>query len=443
MLIQEIYRFLINNARYINIISQELELACLCIDYLNLPAFGRQPTTQTVLNGDYGFLDYAVLNWTRHLEAGTLRPDDYGDKVGELSESLETFIRNHWSEPTVRLPISGRMKKRLKCFELLDYYDQLEQAVTSWKRQLRILDGVKSGEVTLDLADLVLGVRKVLEDIVRSDWGPTVHKTIEDKYGNMIFKCPRLTCQFFVIGFGTETERDEHLDKHTRPFRCTEEGCRGSFFGFASIWERDKHLTHTHPDEASHDREFPTGEDVARSMRHDTATQGTPATQEEAPPPGPEIGHLSESDSESVSVSVSESDSVLEAEPEEQSQLRSRERGKPRHFQCPHCPNVYGKKFNLESHLQSHTDERPFPCPQCTKAFARQTDLTRHQKTHQEKQHVCRGVLRNGATWGCGKAFSRADTLKTHYKSEAGQRCILPFEQENNEEQEFEGLIQP
>ncbi|RBA12653.1 hypothetical protein FPRO05_04103 [Fusarium proliferatum] len=414
-------RFLTGNARYIDIVAKELELACVCIDYLNLPAFACQPTKERVLNGDYGFMDYAVLNWIRHLEVGTLNVSGHEDKVGELSESFETFLRNHWRGPATSVPISEGTKKRLECFKALDFYDQLEQSVASWKNQLRLSKGVKSREVALDLGDLTLSVRKVLEDIVTSSSDPSIHKTINDKYGNMIFKCPRLTCQFFVNGFLTEKERDEHLDKHIRPYRCRDEGCRGSIFGFASMRERDKHLRVTHRDEASHDREFPTDEDVARSMRNDIVTQETPTAQEEAPSPQPEAGHLSESDFES--------DSVLEPGPEEQSQLRSRERGKPRHFQCPHCPNVYGKRFNLKSHLQSHTDERPFPCPQCTKAFARQTDLTRHQKTHQEKQHVCRGVLGNGATWGCGKAFSRADTLKTHHKSEAGQRCILPFEQ--------------
>ncbi|SCV33624.1 uncharacterized protein FFB14_04610 [Fusarium fujikuroi] len=373
--------FLTGNARYIDIVAKELELACICIDYLNLPAFGCQPTKERVLNGDYGFMDYAVLNWIRHLEVGTLNIGGHEDKVGELSESLETFIRNHWREPATSVPISEGTKKRLERFKALDFYDQLEQSVASWKKQLRLSKGVKSREVALDLGDLTLSVRKVLEDIVTSSSDPSIHKTINGRYGNMIFKCPRLTCQFFVIGFLTEKERDAHLDKHTRPFRCTDEGCSGSIFGFASIRERDKHLKDTHPDEASHDREFPTDEDVARSMRNDIVTQETSAAQEEAPPPQPEAGPLSESESES--------DSVLEPEAEPE------QRDKPRHYQCPHCPKVYGKKFNLKSHLQSHTDERPFPCPQCTKAFARQTDLTRHQKTHKEKQHTT-GAAGNG-----------------------------------------------
>ncbi|CVK84365.1 uncharacterized protein FPRN_01929 [Fusarium proliferatum] len=423
--------FLIENSRYIDIVAKELELACLCIDYLNLPAFGCPPIAERILNGDYGFLDYAILNWTRHLEAGILQVDGHEDRIGELSESLETFIRMHWKRPTVRLPISGGTKKRLKCFETLDFHDQLEQSMTSWKRQMRLFEGVKSGEVALDLSSLVLSVRKVLEDIVTSSSDASIQKTIEDKYGNMIFKCPRLTCQFFVVGFLTEKERDEHLNKHIRPYRCRYEGCRGSIFGFASLEQRDKHIRDVHSEDSSHDQEFPTDEDVARSMRNNTVTEEAYVALEEAQLPLPEQEPLPETDS----------DSLPEPEREAQRQPRSRKIGKPQQLKCPHCPKVYTKRFNLTSHLNSHTDERPFRCDECTKAFARLSDLTRHEETHQKRQHVCIGVLRNGATWGCGKAFGRADTLKTHHKSEAGQRCILPFEQEKEQGSPFEDLV--
>ncbi|KAF5577104.1 zinc finger domain-containing protein [Fusarium pseudoanthophilum] len=306
--------FLIEKKRYIDVVAKEIELAVLCIDYLNLPAFGCAPTATRILNGAYGFLDYAVLNWTRHLEAGILHLDGQKDTIHELAESLETFIRMHWREPTVRLPISSGTKKRLKCFEDLDFYDQLEQSVASWKKQLRVLEGVKPGEIALDLSSLVTSIRKALEDIVTSSPDGSIQETIEDKYGNMIFKCPRLTCELFVIGFWTEKERDEHLNKHIRPYRCREEGCGGSIFGFASTRERDKHIRDIHPEEGSHDREFPTDEDVAQSMRNEEATVALG----EAPPPllVPE----SQLESESESDSDSDSSSALGLEREVQRQ---------------------------------------------------------------------------------------------------------------------------
>lgn len=302
------------NGRYIDIVAKELELACICIDYLNLPVFGCVPTAERVLNGDYGFMDYAVLNWTRHLEAGILHLDGHEDKIGELSGSLETFIRIHWKKPTARLPISGRTKKRLKCFEALDSYDRLEQSVVSWKKQLR-LEGVKPEEVALDLGDCVLSVRKILEDIATSSSDPSIHKTIKDKYGNTIFKCPQLTCQFFTVGFSSQRERDQHLDKHTQTFRCADKAYRSSIFGFVSEEQRNKHIRDIHPELASHYADSTTDEDVGQSMWNDIVTEEiTMAPEEAPPPPQPETEPRSELDSDLDSDLELESDSELEAQ---------------------------------------------------------------------------------------------------------------------------------
>jgi hypothetical protein len=61
----------------------------------------------------------------------------------------------------------------------------------------------------------------------------------------------------------------------------------------------------------------------------------------------------------------------------------------------------------------------------CGKAFARQHDRKRHEGLHSgEKKFVCRGNLKDGNTWGCGRRFARADALGRHFRSEAGRVCI-------------------
>src|SRR5438046_1259925 len=83
--------------------AEEIKLATLCIDYLKLPAFVDVATENMVLNGDYGFMDYAVLYWIRHLEAGVLRSDDHEQLMKQLAESLEIFIQEHWNSPSATL----------------------------------------------------------------------------------------------------------------------------------------------------------------------------------------------------------------------------------------------------------------------------------------------------------------------------------------------------
>src|SRR3569833_2297919 len=53
----------------------EIQLAHLCINYLNLPGFregcSSEEVTSLVSRGDYAFVDYAFPYWIRHLEDGS------------------------------------------------------------------------------------------------------------------------------------------------------------------------------------------------------------------------------------------------------------------------------------------------------------------------------------------------------------------------------------
>lgn len=61
----------------------------------------------------------------------------------------------------------------------------------------------------------------------------------------------------------------------------------------------------------------------------------------------------------------------------------------------------------------------------CGKAFARQHDRKRHEGLHSgEKKFICKGELKEGGQWGCGRRFARADALGRHFRSEAGRVCI-------------------
>ncbi|PFH63353.1 hypothetical protein XA68_13810 [Ophiocordyceps unilateralis] len=64
----------------------------------------------------------------------------------------------------------------------------------------------------------------------------------------------------------------------------------------------------------------------------------------------------------------------------------------------------------------------------CGKAFARQHDRKRHESLHSgQKKFVCKGDLKAGGQWGCGRRFARADALGRHFRSEAGRICIKPL----------------
>ncbi|KAI1205006.1 putative zinc finger protein [Annulohypoxylon truncatum] len=377
--------------------AEELKIACFCIDYLNLPAFVSQPTKERVLNGDYGFMNYAVLYWLQHLETGlSLQIGNHEQLMNQLAESLEIFIEKHWNSPTTTFTLARRQSDKLQFFKALSFYDRLEQVVASTRRQLKDFGKMKKEEFALNLVDVVGNVREVLEHTTSgADWAK-----INKIYGDDLFRCPRFSCRFFTIGFSSATERDSHIGKHERPFRCSEENCLGSTFGFSSASEQEKHMAKHHFTVALEDEEFPTDHDINRSK----SNRLTAASQNQ---------DESTEDTTTTVIEKSRSESESESEPQ---YLAQHKRKRQTEFKCSQCPKVFTKKYNLQSHLNSHGNERPYKCMRCGQQFVRQGDLNRHLNKHTEKnKRVCQG---------CGKPFARADTLAKHYESRVGRACF-------------------
>ncbi|CCJ31267.1 unnamed protein product [Pneumocystis jirovecii] len=69
------------------------------------------------------------------------------------------------------------------------------------------------------------------------------------------------------------------------------------------------------------------------------------------------------------------------------------------------CLKRFGRKYNIQSHIQTHLSDRPYCCPICRARFVRHHDLKRHVKIHgDQKPYSC----------PCGKSFVRTDALKRH-----------------------------
>ncbi|BFZ56295.1 Metallothionein expression activator [Savitreella phatthalungensis] len=69
------------------------------------------------------------------------------------------------------------------------------------------------------------------------------------------------------------------------------------------------------------------------------------------------------------------------------------------------CMRRFGRKYNIQSHIQTHLSDRPFRCGVCSAGFVRRHDLVRHARIHADgKEFMC----------ACGKGFSRTDALNRH-----------------------------
>lgn len=422
------YSYLLNS-KDLDGTAKELDLATFCIDYLNLPIFNNPISTRAVTDGSYGFMEYAVLNWVRHLEAGLSSEPGPDESTRNFCESFETLLESHWRTPTIEPRILKRTRDKLQIFETSPQHGQIQQAVASTQEQIKRFGDMRPEECALDLAEIVASIRVQIEYVVLNgaDWptGESLDHELERKYGTHLFKCPRFSCKYFTDGFASKEERGGHVQKHERPFRCTDTPCTG-FIGFAKEEQLTRHLKDIHHDHTNQDS-FPTEDEIAESQRE--YVPETAAELEETPPAIAEVPDADvDANAELESESESESDKV--AQPTQASGPANR-RKTPAEFKCDHCDKTFTKRWNLVSHLTTHGVGEQFPCRICSKTLARQSDLTRHMKVHDKvKDFICGGVLRNGQSWGCKRSFLRADILSNHHKSKKGQKCIAPREEE-------------
>ncbi|KAI9687323.1 MAG: hypothetical protein M1822_002366 [Bathelium mastoideum] len=314
-------KFFLVEEGHVDPAKEDLRMSLLCIDYLNLPAFLEDPSERKVLAGEYAFMDYAVLNWVRHLESGVPQVDSDEPLIGILAESLDIFIDKHWKHPTARFAPSKRNTDRLELFQRFDFYDRFEQTVLSTRKQLTYFGKMRSSEVALDLDSVVNGIREVLERVISAGLSSSTEDSIAKMYGNGLFKCPRFSCQHFTKGFDSADEKKAHVAKHERPFLCTDQACPSSVFGFASAAERDNHVKETHSLVTERDDEFPTEQVVYDSIHRRPGDPG-PATIEETADEQPTI----------------------------------------RPYYCEECGKDFARKNDYNRHMNTHTRERSHVC---------------------------------------------------------------------------------
>jgi uncharacterized C2H2 Zn-finger protein len=374
-------------------------------------------------------MEYAMIYWVRHLEAGLTSISKEEDVLlNGLAESLSVFVEHYWHNFTGTLKIPKRTTELLRVLPDCENEGRLGQAIVSAKKQLKHFGEMRNEDRALDLSGAVAKVRTQIERFLSADEGTSNLDTLKPQYGVDLYKCPRFSCHYFTYGFSSESDRRKHVERHERPARCTDENCIGFQIGFATEAQLAKHIRDTHTVSANQEQEFPTEEEITLSIRkntEDTLVNDQPI-ESSTQTPEPE-----ESEQESESEHASEPETISNAPQEDTVYAKRRKR--QQEFTCEHCGKMFKKQYNWRSHLASHGGSQRFECSRCGTVLARLSDFNRHLRSHSGgKTYVCSGALNNGQPWGCGKAFARADILRSHHKSKKGQQCLVPLQEQNS-----------
>ncbi|RYP90715.1 hypothetical protein DL770_003180 [Monosporascus sp. CRB-9-2] len=390
-------KFFLIEENHVQLPQEDLSLANFCIDYLNLEGFrdGASRARELFPNGYFALMDYAVPYWIRHLETGLSIVKEDHELPKALPESLEAFLDLHFVPPKKQFYVSQRNVKRLQFFENQPFYERLQTSIISARKELTFVGEMKQGELALNLSTIVRDIRSQLESIYENTADEPERIKMGQIYGTDLYRCPRPSCRFFYNGFASKTQRDQHVDKHLRPFRCDVAGCPSAAMGMSSEKELAKHKKTAHDIDFDDALDFPEEQELHQQKQQQAQNQqpeqATPRSSRVSKPPKEKRPRITE-------------------------------------YPCTHCHKVFDKKFNRDSHLVTHKNERDIPCGICGALFARENDRNRHETTIHaaEKEFVCGGFLEDGRRWGCDKRFTRADTLSHHYKTAAGQGCRPP-----------------
>ncbi|KAI1204789.1 uncharacterized protein F4807DRAFT_454388 [Annulohypoxylon truncatum] len=225
---------------YTPLLKANHSMAILCLCYLTFECFGERKDDelyQFVKKGSFAFQDYAAAHWTDHFlalfsESEPVQRElpDNGKEIGSAATVFADRFRDGLPTPSE---------------------DNESITMTIWRHAetLKHLMDDRRDEISLSsLGKSLRQNRHILETVKISGANKDAENaSLVAFYGENWFKCQKVSCYYFHEGFQSQTLRQQHYDRHDRPFRCEEEDCPAARIGFGSLKEMEKHKRNVHP----------------------------------------------------------------------------------------------------------------------------------------------------------------------------------------------------
>jgi hypothetical protein len=310
----------------------ERDLAALCLHYFLFDCFSKDLDEEKLhdqaFSGQFAFQDYAFANWFHHFrrvlddgytprlhDSSSAKVDTLKKSAEELEVALKTFVAEYNLAEDAILP---KAHEACAAFANSNFYDQMMYTWSHLSRHDQKGPDMRNTVSVPALEDALVRNRKIIEELSTPD-----DDVLPRFYGDKIYKCPKTTCFYFHEGFKDAQIREQHINRHDRPFMCSagEENCNVQVFGFTSNKDLDKHMKMYHPDL----------QDLAESFPKAMKTTA------------------------------------------------------PKSLTCDHCPKTFTRGFHKRNHMRTHFNEKPFACEECGRAFTRANDCKRHEKIHAKR----------------------------------------------------------
>jgi uncharacterized C2H2 Zn-finger protein len=316
-----------------------------------------------IKRGYYSFLDYAIAYWPYHLEM-SLASTISDDTLQDIADIADSFVRLHWIDQSSLPQVPPSLQDRFKYLEPFMSTKRLLSATILAKRQLHSYGKTLSDEEqVLDLFNLLKRIRLTIENLVRSTEFTyqgrdlvSVASIIQQFHGKAVFKCPRINCVHFYVGFQDGKARDEHIAKHERSFFCSFPSCQIAVIGCETSQDLKKHEAEYHG--IIDNESFP---DVAVDK---------------------------------VSFNCPHCDRQYTRKQNLQLHIRVHERAQAEKFVCKVCGELFKRQNDKTRHEATQHSGKKYVCGVCSRAFNRPDGLIRHFKS-QMGQECARMLEKN------------------------------------------------
>ncbi|KAF3933809.1 hypothetical protein ABW20_dc0108013 [Dactylellina cionopaga] len=227
-------RYLCHTGR-IRVSEAHAQMAIFCSRYLTSHAFAEALQASTIhrlaLDGYYGLCDYACVFWQHHVQWVLANQRELD---ADLKNKIIQFV-NRLLEVFCRTGLSNVAGNRVVVEDLNE--GAVRSGIEEWQ---------KNGNQDSFLVDQITSIRKVIESIDLNTLHDHERTGFEELNGIARFKCPKIKCSRFAVGFSSAEMRRQHMQEHDRPFKCQVESCYARTIGYSSQLALDGHHRRLH-----------------------------------------------------------------------------------------------------------------------------------------------------------------------------------------------------